>query len=93
MILDTKMNGTFEIMEKSFDFFLMGFFRVMNKSINHTNNKVNFRLTMSNIDSTTNQLSIKSSINYEFLIGFGKIYSRLEGSSRRLVISHLKMCK
>jgi hypothetical protein len=92
-ILDTKMSGTLEIGDNSFDCFLVAFFGVLHKPRNHTNNKGNVKLTMSKINKISNQLSIKCSINFGCLKSFGELFSILKRSITRLTINHIKTCQ
>jgi hypothetical protein len=87
------MSGNLQIANNSFDYFPMEFFGVLHELRNHTNNKLNFRLTISDINKTTNQLSIEYNIDRGCLRGFGNLYSRLKMSSTRLAIKHLKTCQ
>jgi hypothetical protein len=62
--IDTKMGGTLEIVNNSFDCFPMDFSGILHKMRNHTNKKGNVRLTMSKINEISDQFSIECSIDF-----------------------------
>jgi hypothetical protein len=64
------MTGTFEITKIYVDIFPMIFSSILHKLRNHNNSKRDIKSIVSEINETTDQLSIKSSIDFGRLIDF-----------------------
>jgi hypothetical protein len=85
------MSGTLEIEKIPFDCFPVTFSGILHKTRSHTNKKGNVRSTVSEINETTDKLSIESNIDFGSLTSFSQLNSKLKRSSTWLTIYHLKM--
>jgi hypothetical protein len=87
------MSNTLGITDNLFDYFSLAFSIVLHKLRNHTNNKGNANSTMSKINETIDQLSIKNGINFGILKSFSDLYTRFKRSNTWITIDNIKMCQ
>ena len=84
--METMIKCALDISENSKSGIIVNRMRSIHELINHTHNMRNIRTSNSEIDQTTNQLMIASSIGYRFTIQGCELCIVFQGSGNSLVV-------